>query len=41
MTALRVLQSLAIVKETTGRQRNTRYHYIRTCKILNDETGMF
>ncbi|WP_045217653.1 Fic family protein [Desulfonatronovibrio magnus] len=41
MTALRVLESLAIVKESTGRQRNTRYHYIRTCKILNDEIGMF
>ncbi len=41
MTALRTLQALGIVQETTGRQRNTRYHYTRTCKVLSDELGVF
>ena len=41
MTTLRVLETLAVVKESTGRQRNIRYHYTRTCKILTDEIGMY
>lgn len=41
LSALRSLQDLGIVQETTGRQRNTRYAYKATARILADEVGSF
>jgi Fic family protein len=41
MSALRTLESFGIVEEATGRQRNTRYKYSRTCDVLSNEVGNF
>jgi Fic family protein len=41
MRGLRTLMEMAIVEETTGRQRNTRYKYTETCALLATEIGNF